>query len=42
MSSETNTRWGWLKGMYLYTIIGAGGFGSGIILFPGFMIRTFG
>jgi hypothetical protein len=31
MHSETNIRWGWLKAMYLYTIIGAGGFGMGNI-----------
>jgi hypothetical protein len=28
--------------MYLYTIIGAGGFGLGIILFPEFMRTAFG
>jgi hypothetical protein len=28
--------------MYTYTIIGAGGFGLGIILFPDFMITAFG
>ena len=32
---ETNRiRWGWLKGMYWYTFLGAGGFGLGIVLFP--------
>jgi hypothetical protein len=25
MSKDINVRWGWLKGMYLYTIFGAGG-----------------
>ena len=42
MPKKNNIRWGWLKGMYLYTIIGAGGFGLGIILFPEFMRATFG
>lgn len=27
MSQELKVRWGWLKGMYIYTIIGAGGLG---------------
>jgi hypothetical protein len=34
MNSEMNTRWRWLKIMYWYTIIGAGGFGLAMILFP--------
>jgi len=34
MSKDVNVRWGWLKGMYIYTIIGAGGFGLGIIFVP--------
>ena len=34
MNSEMNIRWGWLKIMYWYTIIGAGGFGLAMILFP--------
>jgi hypothetical protein len=42
MDSEIKIRWGWLKGIYLYAIIGAGGFGLGIILFPCFIKRTFG
>lgn len=42
MYTETNIRWGWLKGMYIYTIVGAGGFGLGIILFPEFIRTTFG
>jgi molybdopterin-binding protein len=32
MSKDINVRWGWLKGMYIYTIVGAGGVGLGIIL----------
>ena len=35
-------RWAWLKGMYFYTIVGAGGFGLGIIVIPGFMRSFFG
>ncbi len=34
MSKEVKIRWGWLKGMYVYTIVGAGGFGLGIIALP--------
>ncbi|HYA13589.1 MAG TPA: hypothetical protein VEF33_04540, partial [Syntrophales bacterium] len=37
MSRNINVRWGWLKGMYIYTVIGAGGFGLGIIVIPGIM-----
>ena len=33
MNHETKIRWGWLKFMYTYTLIGAGNFGLGI-LFP--------
>jgi len=42
MSEKVNVRWGWLKFMYIYTIIGAGGFGLGIILIPNIMISIFG
>ncbi len=42
MSKELNVRWGWLKGMYIYTIVGAGGFGLGMIIMPGFMQSSFG
>ncbi len=34
MSENARVRWGWLKFMYIYTIIGAGGFGLGMILIP--------
>ena len=34
MSKEIDVRWGWLKFMYIYTIVGAGGFGLGIIVVP--------
>jgi hypothetical protein len=34
MSPSLDVRWGWIKGMYIYTILGAGGFGLGIVLVP--------
>ena len=34
MSHDLNVRWGWLKFMYGYTIIGAGSLGLGMILLP--------
>jgi len=34
MSKPVNVRWGWLKFMYLYTIVGAGLFGLGILIKP--------
>ena len=39
MSGNTKIRWGWLKGMYIYTIVGAGFLGVGIIVMPE-MIKT--
>ena len=42
MSKEYNIRWGWLKGLYIYTIIGAGAFGLGIIIIPSVMESLFG
>jgi len=42
MSKDINVRWGWLKGMYIYTIVGAGGFGLGIIIMPDVMRSIFG
>ncbi|MBU1706070.1 MAG: hypothetical protein ABIJ25_01935 [Pseudomonadota bacterium] len=41
MKKETNVRWGWLKGMYIYTIVGAGGFGLGMIIIPNEMRSLF-
>jgi len=41
MSKETQIRWGWLKFMYVYTIVTAGGFGLGMVFFPYFIITTF-
>ena len=34
MATDFKVRWGWLKFMYIYTIIGAGGLGLGIIFIP--------
>ena len=34
MSGITKIRWGWLKGMYIYTIVVAGFLGVGIIVMP--------
>lgn len=34
MSQVKSIRWGWLKAMYILTIIIAGGLGLGIIFFP--------
>jgi hypothetical protein len=42
MSKDTNIRWGWLKGMYIYTIVAAGGIGLGVIFIPSVMRSIFG
>lgn len=42
MSKDTKIRWGWIKGMYIYTIVGAGGVGLGIIIMPDVMRSIFG
>jgi len=42
MDVNNNVRWGWLKFMYIYTIVGAGGFGLGIIAIPDAMRSIFG
>ncbi len=34
MATNKKIRWGWIKGMYIYTIMLAGLFGLGIILIP--------
>jgi hypothetical protein len=41
MSKDINIRWGWLKFIYIYTIVVAGGCGLGIILIPNVMISVF-
>jgi len=35
MKSNASVRWGWLKAMYIYTAIVAGGFGLAVLFFPG-------
>jgi len=42
VSKDIDIRWGWLKFMYIYTIVGAGGFGLGIIVIPNVMRSVFG
>ena len=37
MPEEHKIRYGWLKAMYIYTIVGEGGFGLGIIVMPTYM-----
>jgi hypothetical protein len=41
MSEDSKIRWGWLKAMYIYTIVGAGGFGVGMIIMPEMVKATF-
>jgi hypothetical protein len=41
MPKDINIRWGWLKFMYIFTIVVAGGCGLGIILVPNVMISVF-
>jgi hypothetical protein len=42
MDTDYDVRWKWLKGMYILTIIHAGGSGLGNILMPGFVRTLFG
>ncbi len=42
MAENNGVRWGWLKFMYIYTVVGAGGFGLGIIAIPDIMRSIFG
>ena len=41
MPKEIEVRWGWLKFMYIYTIVLAGGTGLGIIFIPKVMVSMF-
>ena len=41
MPEEHKIRYGWLRAMYIYTIVGAGGFGLGIIVMPTIMRNIF-
>lgn len=42
MSEDIKVRMNWLKGMYIYTIVGAGGFGLGIVVMPELIKSMFG
>lgn len=42
MAKELEVRMNWLKGMYIYTIVGAGGFGLGMIVIPEVIKSIFG
>jgi hypothetical protein len=42
MSQNQSVRWGWLNAMYIYTIIGAGVLGMGMILAPESVKSLFG
>jgi hypothetical protein len=42
MSNDIKIRWGWLKFMYWYTIVGAGGFGLAIVAVPETVGSLFG
>ena len=42
MGEDVRVRWGWLKFMYIYTLIGAGGFGIALIVVPDTVLTAFG
>jgi len=42
MTEDIKVRMNWLKGMYIYTIFGAGGFGLGMIVIPEVIKSMFG
>lgn len=42
MSANTNIRLGWIKGMYIYTLVGAGGFGLAMLFAPNLVESSFG
>jgi len=42
MTKDIKVRMNWLKGMYIYTIVGAGGFGLGMIVIPEVIKSMFG
>ncbi len=37
MNGENKIRWGWLRAMYIYTIVTAGGFGLAMLAAPGLL-----
>ena len=42
MPQGIRVRWGWLRFMYAYTIVGAGGFGLGMVVAPNAMQSALG
>jgi len=42
MTEKTKVRLGWLKAMYVWTIVGAGGFGLMLLLAPSLAVSVFG
>ena len=42
MSNAINVRWKWLTGMYVYTMLGAGGLGLGLLFKPDTIAKRFG
>jgi hypothetical protein len=42
METKAIVRYGWLKAMYIWTILGAGGFGVGLLFLPDMMRTIFG
>jgi hypothetical protein len=42
MTQHTNIRFGWIKGMYIYTVVGAGGFGVMMLFAPNLVESFFG
>ena len=42
LAEDHKVRWGWLKFMYIYTIVGAGGFGLAILFVPEIVKTVFG
>jgi len=42
VSNHSEIRFKWLRGMYIYTIVGAGSFGLGMLFAPGLISIIFG
>lgn len=42
MAHTHNIRWKWLTGMYVYTMLGAGGLGMGLLFRPNTIAQRFG
>lgn len=41
-SADSGIRWGWLKIMYIYTVVSAGLLGLGVVLAPDYVISMMG